>query len=351
MARVARRLGVGIEDAARRERYRRAERAAKRVGAQAILTAHHRDDQAETVLMHLLRGSGAAGLGGMAAQRMLGAIPLARPLLRASRADLRAHLRAQELRWREDASNGDGRFRRNHLRARVLPLLESAEPGFTAAVLGLGAAVGGSDDPAAAAALQALGSHGVAPSRAHVRVLRALAEGPIGGARLLGAWRIERTASGLSWSDARARALLAPDARAPRAVSIAAPGASRRGCERLTLTRADAPADPRVGAGQAWMDARALSWPLTWRSARAHERWVPLGSPGSQRVLKSLADRKVAARERPRVGVLADAQGVVWVPGLAIASRVRLSAATTEAIHGVVEPAPRLGGGGRTPGG
>ncbi len=325
-------------------------RAARRLGAQAILTAHHRDDQAETVLMHLLRGSGEAGLRGMAPRRAQGAVPLVRPLLVASRAELRDHLRARGLAWREDASNGDGRFRRNHLRARVLPLLEASERGFTVALLGLGAARGEVIEGAeaeSAALLRELAAHGLAASRAHVRALRALARGPMGSAVTLGRWRIARAAGALAWQDRRALAALR--GRAAAEVALPGPGSARRGRERLTLALAPAPQDPRLPAGQAWLDAAALRWPLTWRAARADERWTPLGSPGRQRVRKSLADRKVPALERPGVGVLADAEGVVWVPGLAIAERVRVTRATVAAIHGAVEPVPRLGGGGRMP--
>jgi tRNA(Ile)-lysidine synthase len=114
------------EDACRRARYRAFD--ALRVDRVAL--AHHRDDQAETVLLHLLRGTGTAGLGGMPRRRGR----YVRPLLGIPRADLAAWARARGLSWREDPTNAAPRFLRNRLRHQVLPLLESLRPGAGAAI-------------------------------------------------------------------------------------------------------------------------------------------------------------------------------------------------------------------------
>jgi tRNA(Ile)-lysidine synthase len=101
-----------------------------------LLTAHHLDDQAETVLLQLLRGSGPAGLSGMeAANRapaLLGddVLVMARPLLSASRAELEALANEQSIVWVEDESNTDPRYARNALRHQVMPVLAQAFPGF-----------------------------------------------------------------------------------------------------------------------------------------------------------------------------------------------------------------------------
>ena len=129
---------------------------AREVGAQAMLTAHHRDDQVETVLMHLLRGSGEVGSRGMLSSRMHEGVVLVRPLLAASRLQLQGYLAARGLPWRSDASNDDERFRRNHLRHAVLPLLEAAAPGFAAQLLDLAAS------SSAASGSAAIGAGGAA---------------------------------------------------------------------------------------------------------------------------------------------------------------------------------------------
>ena len=96
-----------------------------------LLTAQHRDDQAETLLFRLLRGAGVRGLGGMPINRPLGAGRLVRPLLHISRAELEGYARHHDLRWVEDPSNSDTRFARNFLRQKVMPQLAAHWPGAT----------------------------------------------------------------------------------------------------------------------------------------------------------------------------------------------------------------------------
>ncbi|MFC3114249.1 tRNA lysidine(34) synthetase TilS [Cellvibrio fontiphilus] len=118
--------GKGVEDAARTARYEVFERY---LGAgDLLLTAHHANDQAETLLLRLVRGTGPRGLAAMAAQRPLGNGLLVRPLLGFSRAQLEAYARAQQLRWVEDESNQDDAYDRNFLRNQVLPLLVQRWP-------------------------------------------------------------------------------------------------------------------------------------------------------------------------------------------------------------------------------
>jgi tRNA(Ile)-lysidine synthase len=99
------------------------------VAADAVLAlAHHRDDQAETVLLRLLRGAGGDGLAAMRRRSQLGTLHLWRPLLDLPRAALRDYADAHSLSWIEDPSNADDRYDRNFIRVRVLPLLEERWP-------------------------------------------------------------------------------------------------------------------------------------------------------------------------------------------------------------------------------
>jgi tRNA(Ile)-lysidine synthase len=126
----------GTEAAARKLRYAALGDMCRAHGVPLILTAHHLDDQAETVLLQLLRGSGPAGLAGMdAANRaasLLGdpELLMARPLLPVSRAQLEEHARAHAIEWIDDESNADPRYARNALRHQVMPALAQAFPGF-----------------------------------------------------------------------------------------------------------------------------------------------------------------------------------------------------------------------------
>ena len=135
--------GQGIEATARRARYAVLEEMAGRSGARFVVTAHTADDQAETILHRILRGTGLRGLGGMARSRRLGPATLLRPLLGIGRAELAAYLRDRRQAFRTDASNRDLRFARNRIRNELLPLLLAHyNPAVVDALLRLGELAG-----------------------------------------------------------------------------------------------------------------------------------------------------------------------------------------------------------------
>lgn len=119
--------GEGLEAAARHARYA----VYARLDVDAIALAHHRDDQAETLLLQLLRGAGLKGLAAMPEVRDLAGKRLLRPLLDCSRGELEGYARTQGLAWIEDESNFDTSHSRNALRHRVMPLLAGIFPGAT----------------------------------------------------------------------------------------------------------------------------------------------------------------------------------------------------------------------------
>lgn len=121
-----------LEEQLRDERYRLLARVARRHHCGAVLTAHTRNDQVETVLMNLARGTGPEGLAGMKPVRMMEGtlIRLGRPLLRVERKDVLSFLKAERLRFRTDRSNVDPRFFRNWLRSSIVPQFERRAPGF-----------------------------------------------------------------------------------------------------------------------------------------------------------------------------------------------------------------------------
>jgi tRNA(Ile)-lysidine synthase len=132
--------GDGVEAAARAARYEFMTEAAKRVGARYVLTAHTADDQVETILHRILRGTGIAGLAGIRRARELSpGISLLRPLLSVTRAEVLAYLASLSQPFREDSSNASSAFTRNRIRRELLPLLEqSYAPALRAALLRLG---------------------------------------------------------------------------------------------------------------------------------------------------------------------------------------------------------------------
>jgi len=119
------RAGLGLEAAARKARYR----VFAGLAADALALAHQRDDQAETVLLQLLRGAAVKGLAAMPAERALGPIKLLRPLLDVARSEIEAYARAQGLAWVDDESNADAAMRRNAARHHLMPVLQDLFPG------------------------------------------------------------------------------------------------------------------------------------------------------------------------------------------------------------------------------
>jgi len=336
------------EAEARDARYAFLEEARQQVGADWIATAHHADDQAETVLFRVLRGTGIAGLAGIApvdeARRLL------RPLLPFRRAALRRHARAHRLRWREDPINAIADPARNRIRRELLPLAErTIAPGAGGALARLadlaredeaawervmateiaalareeeGALVlvrerlSGYDSAVAARLLRGLLRRlGVVPdrdgTRSALRFIRTAASGRVlelpGGVRVsteFGEARLERVAP-------------PPLPDAPLAIAGERGLGTCRigGRERRVAWR---PAGEPGGEGgcSATLAVEADQFPLLLRGRLPGDR---VRTPAGMRTLKRLfTDRRVPRHERARVAVLADARGrVLWVPGLA----------------------------------
>lgn len=354
---LARRWKVSLEAAGRRQRYARLAAIARPHGAAAVLTAHHRDDQSETVLANLLRGAGPVGTAGIAPRRLLADdVPLLRPLLEFTRAELRIYATAADVRWLEDASNRDQRHRRNHLRHVVLPQLEADVPGIAAGLAELGerARITAAQLEAvvevvwqqaftpAALHLEGVGEltaqqrlhlwrrlvlHlGIACERAHLERIDRLVSGAPGRRLHLGRWLLLRRGRTLAWE-------LARPPRNERQVAIPGPGDHDFAGEHLSCRVLPRPAHIPFAANEAWLDAASCTWPLCWRSADPRDRFIPLGAPGNQTVVKFLSTRGVPSRLRPLASVVADAGGIVWVPGFGIAERVKIGDATHDVLH------------------
>ena len=116
--------GLSLEAAARELRYAKLEEAAQALGASAVITAHHADDQAETVLWKLLRGAGSEGLSGMQRRSKIGSLTLLRPFLALSRKEIEEYCKIRKLVYCTDSTNADLDYTRNRIRNKLLPALE-----------------------------------------------------------------------------------------------------------------------------------------------------------------------------------------------------------------------------------
>ena len=127
----AKELGLGLEDCARQLRYAFLAETARKLDCDRIATAHNADDQAETLLLRLARGTGTAGLRGIPRQRG----NIVRPLLDWTRQEILEYLSAERIPHVEDSSNADERYARNRIRRQVMPVLLGLNPGFSRAAL------------------------------------------------------------------------------------------------------------------------------------------------------------------------------------------------------------------------
>lgn len=144
----AERDSAGLEESARRVRYEFLEDAARRVNCAHVAAAHTADDQAETILHQIIRGTGIAGLRGIARTRPLGdGVALVRPMLDLKRCDARDYLQSLSESFREDATNLDESFTRNRIRRTLIPILEEDyNPKVADALLRLGRQAGDVQD-------------------------------------------------------------------------------------------------------------------------------------------------------------------------------------------------------------
>lgn len=325
---VARRPGESPEAAARRARY--AALAAALKEHEVLLTAHHEDDQLETVLLQLLRGAGIAGLAAMPAVAAFAGTQLARPLLGVARADLLAWVQAQGLEWIEDESNARESFDRNYLRLRVLPLLRARWPAAAAAVARsarhaaeaqrLLDALGEGDAAAAAvgAALSAKVLRRLSPERRRNALRSWIAAGGVltPSSRqleeLCGPLLAARadTQPFIAWEGARVRReadLLHLEALAPASARATPKGTVRRW--RWTLSRPLALPQGSgtlelVAAARGPLDLQALPALLTVRTRGGGERLRPIRG-GPRRTLKGLLqEARVPLEERARLPLI-----------------------------------------------
>jgi tRNA(Ile)-lysidine synthase len=321
---TARKGRASLQDAARRVRLGALEELAARRGGARVALAHQADDQAETVLFRVVRGTGLAGLAGIPYRRE----PFIRPLLDVTRAAALRYGARHALPTVADPSNADLRFARARIRHRLLPLLASENPRVREALVGLAATTRG------AAPLASTGLPGDIGRRA-VDVIEGLRKS--GGTRRVdvSGHRVVEVAYGKVTIAARSAGPAA--APPPQVVSEAGTYMLEGGSLALLLGLGDA-----AGAA-ATFDADALAWPLVLRVRRPGDRMRPRGGRGSRKLSDLLIDAKVPRASRDRLPVLTTADDVVlFAPGLRPAEQGRPSARTSRFLE--VAPVELRGG-------
>lgn len=385
--------GGSAEELGRQYRYEFFERVALRTGSDCVAVAHHADDDAETILHRICRGTGIRGLAGMRAVRPIAPgsrVRLVRPLLQVRRTTIEELCRERGLAFRVDRSNRSGEYTRGRIRNVVLPLLrQQLNPNVSEALLRLGEQARWLETYLRDAAARTFESlvvsdqpdhivlntrallskqriiqaevvrHAVALlpggesdlSFANVEAVLRLAAEPTSGkeVHLPGALVVRKVYDRLEFQPAQRREMTAE--LAP--VFVRCPGLTPLPQLDATLTVELHTVDPakieelRRAANpyEEWVDYDRLAPPLLVRGRRPGDRFWPLGAPGTKSLSDFFIDEKIEPALRARTGVLCDQAHIVWVIPLRIDERVKLRPDTRRALRLLLTPATRRSAG------
>ena len=351
---LARERHIGLDTAARDARYAFLHQAKKNCGADLIALAHHLDDQAETVLMHLLRGTGPEGICGM--DRFNGA--LYRPLLAFKKYQLMQFLESEGISWREDATNAVSQTPRNHLRLNVLPEIEKSYPSAVEAVgrfARLARAENQYLEKLTNDFLKARLERGPWGRRLRLtgqeeefllrRAMRRLCTGDVGFQKIdalcalcrkdrgkleiCGKTRAERTGQWLYF--------LQTPAKNNDAVPLSIPGNTHlKEICRIAAELGNFPMEAQNPMREL-ADADCLSGAVL-RTRRSGDRFHPLGAPGDRLLSDFFTDRKLDRPLRDDWPLLARGNRVLWVCGMGLSEDIRLTNQTRRCVRLTMYP-------------
>ena len=347
----ARQNGVSTEMAARTLRYEWFETLRRELGAEVIAVAHHRDDNVETVLLNLIRGTGLSGLCGMRPRNG----HIVRPLLSVDRHQIVRWLADRHLPFRTDSSNASDVYRRNFVRLRLLPLMEQLNPSVRDAILRM---AGHLTD------VEAIYRNAIDSHRAHLidadgRIsIDALLRTPAPHAMLFelltpyGFTPSQCADIARALSRESGRSFVAPGGRwhllKDRLHLILYP-ADEVSADAFTLTLGSELTAPiRLSLEErivddtftiscsphvATFDADRIALPLTLRRWRAGDSFVPFGMTGRKKLSDYFSDHKFSLLHKAAAWILCDASGrILWIVGHRTDNRFRITSKTSRAL-------------------
>ena len=347
---IAKARGQSLEQAAREVRYAFLERARESFHADFIATAHHRDDQAETLLLHLIRGSGTSGLCGM--RPINGRI--IRPLLGVSREQILAYLTELNQPYCEDETNAESDAQRNRIRNEIMPLLRAMNPNVASAIAKTAALV--SEDEAYLTQLSLDAEERLTQSGGFDRKGLAELATPI-STRILRRRLMERSGNVKQTDILRTLALATAQTgtrieldggdaawinattifigRYPEQTTYEVPfmieGETITPYGTLTARRVTQWHRPD-SLDEAFLDLNALPEGLVVRNRREADRIYPLGAPGERKLSDVLIDRKIPREER-ETPLLCKGNEVYYAAGVAVSERAKITPTTREILH------------------
>ena len=372
--------GLSLEEAARNVRYAFYHRAARQNRFNKVALGHHADDNAELVLMNLLRGSGPLGMSGIPPVRDGRII---RPLIRVTRSEIMDFLNANALKYMSDQSNRETKHLRNRIRHHLIPVIKSSyNPGIVDTLNRLSsilrseadwierttendfnAALVEENENSAILSVERLDGLHIAALRRAIRKAVSMVKGnlrsiaythitsvidllktarPPKRLHLPGRIQVSLKENVLVFSKETAalRTLHENPAKktaTPFEYEIKTPGSTfiEELNARLVLSEIEAEgvaALRNAGPGTGFMDMAALAFPLVLRNFRPGDRFTPLGMNGTKKVKKYFIDNKVPVTERSKCPVLLSRNRIVWVAGHRIDESVKIKSSTRNVL-------------------
>ncbi|MFO7569184.1 MAG: tRNA lysidine(34) synthetase TilS [Smithellaceae bacterium] len=360
-----RRKGMSDEEFYRHERYRFLDSVAKDRGAQKIAMGHHQNDQAETVLMHLLRGSGLEGLRGFLPMREGRYI---RPLMNVSRQEIHTFLQGAKVSFREDSSNKNSIYLRNRLRLDLMPYLrEHYNPAIESSLAQMAGILRREDEFIHACAIDAMDALGMKRSRGQLHFsAAAFSTLPTALKYRVVKMMLEDLSddkNGFSFRHIDAVVRLATSGETGKSLSLPMGNHARRQYDQVCIGKeksqeirhyeypvtipgnialsgmntsvtfwTGAKDDVDLSRNRICLDLDQLVMPLVLRNRREADWIRPLGMSGRKKIKSIFIDRKIPRHQRDDILLLADGESVVWIEGLCISDRVKISPATKRVL-------------------
>ena len=358
---LARRRGRGLEDAARQLRHDFLEKTRAASDLAAVATGHHRDDQAETVIMRLFRGTGLDGLRGL---RPLSGRRL-HPLLGVTRAEILAYLAGRDLTWRQDPTNLDGSNRRSRLRHELLPLVRDIfgegsglNPARLADLAEIDLAHLDQLTDQAWQRLSGPAQPGHTGASLHVSGVKELP--PAVASRVIRRWLHQALPADLARVHVDAVRRWLEQGRSGTGLDLPGPLRLERVFDRVGLAgtpppsddaahwqvrvepRADVPLPPPPphrdldGTWRLICPSETLQGNLRLRNPRPGDRLEPFGLDGTKKLSDLMQEKRIPTVMRAGLLVVEDSVGILWIPDLAQAERTRVLPSTRQAVTIIV---------------
>jgi tRNA(Ile)-lysidine synthase len=359
--------GISPEDFYRRKRYDFLDRVARRHAAQKIALGHTLNDQAETVLIHLLRGAGREGLRGILPVREGKYI---RPLLEVSRREVEVFLKKNDLKFRRDSSNKNRRYLRNRIRLELIPYLKKYNPSIEKNLAQMAEILQKEDDFMQGHVRRGLQSEYIRkgktkvimgvdylnslPEAIRLRLLKKILEELSGGGRGISFSHVTSLEDLVRKNESGRRAALpfgmeaerryddlivkrgkSADALKPFAYELKIPGSIFVPERNLSVRlKKVAKAQTDWSSGQrAYLDGDRIQGRLVIRNRREGDWIEPLGMTGRKKIKKLLIDQKIPREKRDKILLLADDVSVIWIENLHLSERVKITPKTGKVLE------------------